>query len=68
MTDALDNAKEHRWWIRVYDLAVHRFAWWFLTSVIVALMVSGIITWAFTPGKGYHIIDTTGESSSEIDG
>ncbi len=51
MADSSDDARERHWWIRFYDLVVRRFAWWLWTAVIVAVLVSGVVAWAFTPWK-----------------
>ena len=51
MADVPDNTKEHRWWIRIYDLVVRRFTRWIWTAVIVTALVSGAVAWAFIPWK-----------------
>ncbi|HKF35873.1 MAG TPA: hypothetical protein VKB35_03140 [Ktedonobacteraceae bacterium] len=51
MADSSDDARERRWWSRIYDLAVSGFGKWLWTAVIVAALVSGAVAWAFTPWR-----------------
>lgn len=51
MVDGPDSKKEHRWWIRTYDLVARRFTRWLWSAVIVAALVSGVVAWAITPWK-----------------
>ncbi len=51
MADSSDDARERRWWTRIYDLIVCGFGKWLWTAVIVTALVSGAIAWAFTPWK-----------------